>query len=58
MAAKKKPIAEKPAQLGEPNLEVLSLELPPTRSAGRIVGEGKQAVAELVRLLREEAKVI
>ncbi|OGF16700.1 MAG: electron transfer flavoprotein subunit beta [Candidatus Eisenbacteria bacterium RBG_16_71_46] len=58
MAAKKKPIEEKPAQLGEPNLEVLSLELPPTRSAGRIVGEGKQAVAELVRLLREEAKVI
>ncbi len=58
MAAKKKPIDEKPAALGEPGLEVLSLTLPPERPAGRIVGEGTAAVAELVRLLREEAKVI
>jgi electron transfer flavoprotein beta subunit len=58
MAAKKKPIDEKPAALGEPNLEVVSLALPPARSAGRIVGKGVEAVPELVRLLREEAKVI
>ena len=58
MAAKKKPIDEKPAQLGEPSLEVLSLSLPPERPSGRIVGEGAAAVGELVRLLREEAKVI
>jgi electron transfer flavoprotein beta subunit len=58
MAAKKKSIDEKPAALGEPNLEVVSLALPPSRSAGRIVGKGIEAVPELVRLLREEAKVI
>lgn len=58
MAAKKKTIEERPAQLGEPVLEVLSLTLPAARSAGRIVGEGAAAVPELVRVLREEAKVI
>jgi electron transfer flavoprotein beta subunit len=39
-------------------VEVLSLALPPERAAGRIVGEGADAVPELVRLLRAEAKVI
>ena len=58
MAAKKKPIEEKPVALGEPNLEVIALELPPPRAAGRIVGQGVEAVPELVRVLREEAKVI
>ncbi|HET9325558.1 MAG TPA: electron transfer flavoprotein subunit beta/FixA family protein [Candidatus Eisenbacteria bacterium] len=58
MAAKKKPIEEKPASLAEPGLEILSMALPAGRAAGRIVGEGPGAVPELVRLLREEAKVI
>jgi electron transfer flavoprotein beta subunit len=58
MAAKKKPIEEKAAALGEPGLEILGLALPAGRSAGRIVGTGLEGVAELVRVLREEAKVI
>ena len=58
MAAKKKPLLEKPAVLGEPTLEVVAMALPPERAAGRIVGEGAGAVPELVRLLREEAKVL
>jgi electron transfer flavoprotein beta subunit len=58
MAAKKKPIDEKPARLGEPSLEVISLALPPARSAGRVVGQGMDGVAELVRVLREEVKII
>lgn len=58
MAAKKKPIDEKPAQLGEPRLEILALELPAPRKAGRVVGQGVEALPELVRLLREEAKAI
>jgi len=37
---------------------VLGLALPPERPVGRIVGEGADAVPELVRLLRTEAKVI
>lgn len=58
MAAKKKPIDTRPAQLGAVHLTVQSLELPPERTGGRIVGEGADAVPELVRLLREEATVL
>jgi electron transfer flavoprotein beta subunit len=58
MAAKKKPLEVKPVQLGAGSLEVLALTPPPERKEGKIVGEGASAVAELVRLLREEAKVL
>lgn len=58
MAAKKKPIEERPVELGEPALEVVSLELPAPRAPGRIVGQGVEAVPELVRVLHEEAKLI
>jgi len=58
MAAKKKPIEVKPAALGEARVAVTALALPPDRKAGRIVGEGPDAVTELVQLLRTEAKVL
>ncbi len=58
MAAKKKPIDEQAADLGDPGLNVLALELPPARSAGRIIGQGVEAIPELIRVLREEAKVL
>nr|MBA3657946.1 electron transfer flavoprotein beta subunit/FixA family protein [Gemmatimonadaceae bacterium] len=58
MAAKKKPLESKPAQLGEIQIEIASLELPPERAAGKIIGEGVAAVPELVRLLSTEAKVL
>jgi electron transfer flavoprotein beta subunit len=58
MAAKKKPLEVKEVKLGEGTLTTLALELPPERKPGKIVGEGPDAVPELVRLLREEAKVI
>lgn len=58
MAAKKKPLETKPVTLGAASLTSLGLALPAERKAGRIVGEGADAVPELVRLLREEAKVI
>jgi electron transfer flavoprotein beta subunit len=58
MAAKKKPIEERPAQLGDPGLEVLALSLPPARAPGRVIGQGVDAIPELLRLLREEAKVL
>lgn len=57
MAAKKKPLEEKDAQLGESHMQVRELSYPPERPAGKIVGQGVDAVPELVRLLREEAKV-
>ncbi len=55
MAARRKPLERKPAGLPAPRLRVRSLELPAPRPPGRIVGEGVDAVPELVRLLREEA---
>jgi electron transfer flavoprotein beta subunit len=58
MAAKKKPLEEKAAAASPSRLEILKLEPPRERPAGRIVGQGPDAVPELVRLLREEAKVI
>jgi electron transfer flavoprotein beta subunit len=58
MAAKKKPLAEKDAQLGQSRIELRAMTPPADRPAGRIVGEGADAVTELVRLLREEAKVL
>ena len=58
MAAKKKPLDVKPAQLGAVRLTVEKMELPPDRPPGRIIGEGADAVPELVRLLQEEAKVL
>jgi electron transfer flavoprotein beta subunit len=59
MAAKKKPLEVRPAQLpADQRVTIAKMELPPERAAGRIVGEGVGAVTELVRLLRTEAKVL
>jgi electron transfer flavoprotein beta subunit len=58
MAAKKKPLEVKPAQLGNSHLVVEAMELPAERPPGRIIGEGAGAVPELLRLLQTEAKVL
>lgn len=67
MAAKRKPVEKiEVASLGieegaEPFYRVRSLELPPAKEAGKVIqGEDDPAgaAAELVRMLREEAKVI
>lgn len=58
MAAKKKPLETRPAALGTAQFKVTSLELPAERQAGKIVGEGPDAVPMLLELLRSEAKVI
>ena len=58
MAAKKKPLESKPAQLGTVRVAVKGMALPPDRPPGRIIGEGAAAVAELVKLLQTEAKVL
>jgi electron transfer flavoprotein beta subunit len=58
MAAKKKQLDSKPAQLPAERLSLDAMALPPERSAGKIIGEGPDAVPELVRLLKEEAKVL
>jgi electron transfer flavoprotein beta subunit len=58
MAAKKKPLEEKDVTLAAGDLELLALEGPPPRPEPQIVGEGPDAVPELVRRLREEARVL
>jgi electron transfer flavoprotein beta subunit len=58
MAAKKISIEEKSVEIGSDQIEVVEMSYPPEKPAGRIVGEGPEAVPELLRLLREEAKVI
>lgn len=58
MAAKKKNIIEKPFQVSDLSFEVIEMNLPPSKQPGRIIGNDVSAVPELVRLLREEAKVI
>ncbi|RJP65275.1 MAG: electron transfer flavoprotein beta subunit/FixA family protein [Candidatus Abyssobacteria bacterium SURF_17] len=69
MQAKKKPLeAKKPADVdAAPNevgqagakTTVLTMTMPPERAAGRVVeGEPEDAAKQVVKLLREEAKVI
>ena len=58
MAAKKKPLEVKPAKLGQPRVVIETMALPPDRPPGRIIGEGPDAVPELLRLLQTEAKVL
>ena len=58
MAAKKKTVEDKSVDAPADGLQTLQLSYPPERAAGRIVGEGPDAVPELLRLLRDEAKVL
>lgn len=54
MAAKKKPFVEQPAQLGPRGVEIQALTLPAARAAGKILGNGADAVPALIAALREQ----
>jgi electron transfer flavoprotein beta subunit len=58
MAAKTKPIEERPAAPCPNKVEVISMTKPAAKQPGKIVGSDVTAVPELVRLLHEEAKVL
>ncbi len=58
MDAKRKAIEERAPSAAAVKVEILSMRTPPAKSPGKIVGTDASAVPELVRLLREEAKVI
>jgi len=58
MAAKRKTIEEKDAASFDNKTEVIKMKKPKGKLAGKIIGSDATAVPELVRLLREEAKVI
>src|SRR5262249_48677161 len=58
MAAKRKPTDPPAPGDAAAGQQLVSLELPPERKGGRIVGEGAAAVPELLKLLRNEAGVL
>lgn len=58
MKAKKKPLDEKEPVATGNCFDIQGMSYPPKRQGGKIVGEGAEAVPELLRLLREEAKVL
>ena len=66
MGAKKKPVQEMTidslsvaADILKPRVQMVKLDLPPGRQSGRLIaGEPAEQVKELVKALREQAKVI
>lgn len=58
MSAKTKPIVERTPTVYASKVEIISMNKPPAKQPGKIVGTDVSAVPELVRLLREEAKII
>jgi len=58
MAAKKKEILEKQPAAANNSAEIITMKKPAPKQAGKILGTDATVVPELVRLLREEAKVI
>lgn len=58
MAAKRKTIEEKDAAAGNNSVEIIEMKKPAPKEPGKILGTDASAVPELVRLLKEEAKVI
>ncbi len=58
MSAKRKTIEEKEAASSDKKIEIIEMKKPQGKQAGKIIGTDASAVPELVRLLKEEAKVI
>lgn len=58
MASKSKPIEEKSSTYSGNKTEVISMNLPPAKGKGKILENGAESAAELVKLLRDEAKII
>lgn len=58
MASKSKPIEERQPTYSGNKIEVQEMSLPKAKAKGKILSDGAASVPELVKLLREEAKVI
>lgn len=58
MTAKRKTIEEKDIEITESQVVVNMMKKPEEKVTGKIIGEDAGAIQELVRLLKEEAKVI
>jgi electron transfer flavoprotein beta subunit len=58
MQAKKKPLAEQAPVPAENASEIVAVTPPPPRPEGRVVGQGADAVPELVRILRDDVGIL
>lgn len=58
MAAKKKNISKKEIEVAQLRTKIIAMEKPSAKQPGRIIGSDITAVPELIRLLKDEAKVI
>ncbi len=58
MKAKSKPIEERPSVAVDKRQQTVGISLPSTQRVGKILGAEDADIAEFVRLLHEEAKVI
>jgi electron transfer flavoprotein beta subunit len=58
MMAKKKPVDTVSPEALEDRIDVVKLEYPPVRKGGEIIGEGVEAVPELIRVLKDEARIL
>ncbi len=58
MRAKRAPIDEQEVSLIPSRVETIALNLPAERQAGLFIGQGTEAVPELIQRLKEEAKVL
>ena len=58
MASKKKPVDEVPATYSGNAIDIIDMTLPAPKGEGKIMTDGAGSVPELVKLLREEAKVL
>ena len=58
MRAKRAQIEELPTTAIQPRVEIVHIALPADRQAGLYIGQGVEAVPELIQKLKEEAKVL
>ena len=58
MKAKKKPIDERDSVASNTRTEVISMDIPQSERIGKILGDSDADIQEIVRALREDAKVI
>jgi electron transfer flavoprotein beta subunit len=58
MRSRRAPVEEREITVGDVRVETVALALPPRREAGRFIGRSLEDIPELIRRLREEAKVL
>lgn len=58
LKAKNKPIEEIEPEETAPTIEILNMEIPLRSRKNKIVGDSEEEIAEIVKLLHEEAKIL